>query len=578
MLQTYLLAVHGAEAESRRDGMTKVRIGVAPAAIAFALAAVALALLVFARLGHPLLWHDEASTAVFGQRVLEYGVPKVHGAKGVVYGLDHPVEVGVNEALDAYLGSPWAQYYFAAGAVALAEGATDLNAKTARLRLPFAVVGVAGLAVLLLGILPAVGGGTRRRLLVAAIFLLLCAGSISLVLHLREVRYYALTVFLVAALVNLFLRRHVYESVGPGIYAAALVPISFLLFNTFYPAFGAFVGAAALHHLGRALRRGDGSAPRWKRLLQDALPLAAAALAVAPLVVFYEIPAVTGWFLDAYDEPEHGYLARLVDNLVHLLRYELLAPVLLTRLLLVPLRAGGRSAELPAALRVRLAVADFLTLLVAVYVLLVARTPFYYERYYIALSPLLCAIAVLDGVTLLDLARVASHPSRRIARDAALAFGAALVVLSGIRLPELRGRLQEIATPVRGPLDHLIPYLQERYERPERLVVATNYEGPALMYYLDSIVLVGFYAPDLNRDFLYQPDVIVPRRWPRSKPWLGRIARRARYGQTELPVEDPGANNVPSLSPHNQAGLVHRFRPDESSEPKQPLVVLELEE
>jgi hypothetical protein len=208
----------------------------------------------------------------------------------------------------------------------------------------------------------------------------------------------------------------------------------------------------------------------------------------------------------------------------------------------------------------------------------VARTPFYYERYYIALSPILCAIAVLDGATLVDLARSAGHPSRRIARGAAVALGLALVVMSGIRLPELRGRLHEIATPVRGPLDHLIPYLQERYERPERLVVATNYEGPALMYYLDSIVLVGFYAPNLNRDFLYQPDVIVPRRWPKSKSWLGNIARRASYGQTELPVGDPGANNVPSLSPHNQAGLVHRFRPAGSHKPKRPLAILELEE
>jgi len=558
--------------------MTKARSGVALAATAFALAALALAVLVFGRLGHPLLWHDEASTAVFGQRVLDYGFPKVHGAKGVAYGLDHPLEVGVNEALDAYLGSPWAQYYFAAGAVAFADGPTDLYAKTARLRLPFAVVGVGGLVVLLLGILPAVGAGRRRRLLVAALFLGLCAGSISLALHLREVRYYPLAVFLVAALVHLFLRRHVYETIGPGLFAAALVPLLFLLFNTFYPAFGVFVAAAALHHLGRALRRRDQASPRGRRLLQDALPLAAAVLAVAPLVVFYEIPAVTGWFLDAYDKPEHGYFARLADSLTHLFRYELLAPVLLVRLVLLPLRAVGRGAALPEALRQRLAAADFLTLLVAVYVLLVARTPFYYERYYIALSPILCAIALLDGLTLVDLARSVTYPSRRIARDAAVAFGFALVVMTGVRLPELRGRLHEIATPWRGPLDHLIPYLQEHYERPERLVVATNYEGPALMYYLDSIVLVGFYAPNLNRDFLYQPDVIVPRRWPKSKPWLGRLARRASYGQTELPVEDEGANNVPSLSPNNQAGLVHRFHTADPPDPRRQLVILELEE
>ena len=39
----------------------------------------ALALLLFAGLAHPLFWADEAETAMFGRRIIEFGYPKVHG-------------------------------------------------------------------------------------------------------------------------------------------------------------------------------------------------------------------------------------------------------------------------------------------------------------------------------------------------------------------------------------------------------------------------------------------------------------------------------------------------------------------
>src|SRR5262249_39048920 len=62
--------------------------------------------LVFAGLGSPLFWYDEGETAMLGRRILEYGYPKVHGADGnVVYGARHPISLGVDPRLDAYLGS-----------------------------------------------------------------------------------------------------------------------------------------------------------------------------------------------------------------------------------------------------------------------------------------------------------------------------------------------------------------------------------------------------------------------------------------------------------------------------------------
>ena len=537
--------------------MRNLEIPLAVPIAGFLLAATLLAALTLGNLSHPLMWHDEASTAMFGRRVLDYGYPKVHGPKNIVYGLEAPLSVGVNEELDAYLGSPWGQYYFAALAERFARGADDLYEKTGRLRLPFALAGLLGLGALLLGLLPAVGGSASRRWAFALLFVLLCCYSISLLLHLREVRYYALVVLLSGALLHLFLRRHCYERIGAGLYAVSLVPLLFALFNVFYPAFGVFVAAAFLHHLGRAAR--SGAADRTRRLLIDVIPLAIACLAVAPLIVFYELFDVTGALLGRYDAAR-GYGARLTDAAATLLRYEFLAPALLARLLVLGLRLARRGERLPQPLARRLAASDSLMLFSVVYILLVSRTPFFYERYFIALSPVLSAVLLLDAFSLPALAHGAARGVRRAGIWGLAGLIVAVGVVAAVRLPELRGRFHEIRQVYRGPLDHVIPHLLEHYDAPGDLVVATNYEGPAFMYYLECRVLVGFYTPHLRRDLLFRPDVVVPRAWGKGFSALGWLSAKDDWDQTSFPVEPLKANNVPSLSPRNQARLVHRFR------------------
>jgi len=329
---------------------------------------------------------------------------------------------------------------------------------------------------------------------------------------------------------------------------------------------------ALLYHLGRAIRtRGPG---RAQRLLVDALPLAIASLAVAPLVVFYELVDVTGVLLERYDA-ERAYAARLADVGATFLRYEFLAPALLARLSVLGLRLG-RSGEAPrGALARGLAASDFLTLFSIVYVLIVARTPFFYERYYVALSPVLSAVLLLDAFSLTGLVRSRSRGIRRAGVGAVAVVLVAVAAVAVIRLPELRGRVYELRHVYRGPLDHVIPHLLEHYDAPGDLVVATNYEGPSLMYYLDCRVLVGFYKANLVRDLLFRPDVIVPRPWGRAKSMLGWLASHDKWDETVFPVENLRANNVPSLSPRNQAQLVHRFRSPDLQDGEGGLPVLE---
>src|SRR5262249_3440816 len=218
-----------------------------------------------------------------------------------------------------------------------------------------------------------------------------------------------------------------------------------------------------------------------------------------------------------------------------LLRHDWLLPALLLRLAVEVLARRGTGRG-DAAFGARLAAARFLSLAILVYALLMTGIPFLFERYFVALGPLLGATAILDLSSVLDAVREASAAPRRIAR-AALAL-AATAFAGGFLLhaPELAGRFAEIRRPYRGPLDYVIPYLAERYPDPPSLVVATNYEEPAFMFYLGSHVIVGFYAPDLEHDLKEIPDVIVPRPWPDHMDELRWLSTRARYAAHSFPV------------------------------------------
>src|SRR5437879_1394290 len=90
------------------------------------LAAVGLALL-HANLGSGYLWADEGDTAVLASSILKFGVPKAWD--GVTF-MDS--DFGTRETAQLVMvGSPWAQYYVAAGSFLL------FGQNTFAARLPF---------------------------------------------------------------------------------------------------------------------------------------------------------------------------------------------------------------------------------------------------------------------------------------------------------------------------------------------------------------------------------------------------------------------------------------------------------
>jgi hypothetical protein len=533
------------------------RFGLELALLAVALTAFAGMLL--GNLGHPLLWSDEADTAMFGTRVIEHGYPKVHGPRNVVYQFGPNVALGIDERTDAYIGTTWGHFYFAVPGLLWAARTDDPWRKTARARLPFALAGAAGVGLWIAALAPALGPDPRRRLRFAALFVALAALSVSLLLHLREVRYYALLVLIGGALARVTLRRSVYGTLGGLRYALELAALLVLLFHTFY---AAFFAAAPLLALERALAawRGRG---RWR----DLAPFALAAALVAPALVFFETFAIAGEFARDLGLGPRAWAANAGAVVLHLLRHEMLAPALLARAAVAAARVG------PVAAR---RAATGLLAFAAGYVAIGAGNPLALERYFVALSPLLLGAFLLDAFSLVEglPARWPALPRRRAAAAVAAALACATAGLRAPGFAEVAGRLRELRVPVRGPLDFAVEWIRERYPDPESLVIATNYEEQALMYYLGAHVIVGSNLNNLRADRALEPDLVIPRRrWPRSLRELGPLLARGEWEAVRLPVHDTHWNNVPALSRSRFVPDPHRFETPATDDPDAQLVI-----
>jgi hypothetical protein len=520
-----------------------------------ALCALLFAGMLLPNLAQPLFWADEAETAMFTRRVLEHGYPKVHGPRNVVYQFGPNIAVGVKEGPDAYIGTTWGQFYFAAPGLLWARATDDPYAKSFRARLPFALAGAAGVVVWLMALLPAVAGGRHRRLRFAAAYLLCAAVSVSLLLHLREVRYYALVVLLGGAIFRVHLGRIAYEQVGFRRWAVELALLLFVLFQVFFQAFFAFAGLMGLERLV-AITRGRA---QWRELA----PFVAAGVAVLPFLWWFEILATAGAFAASFGTSGASWLANLGEVSLHLLRHEFLAPALLARAAVLASGAGT-----PVERRV----AGGLAFFALGFVGLGCVNPLALERYFVVLSPLLTGIFLLDAFALVERFAAGRTPT------AARAIVAALVVATvGLRWPAVdpvHGRIHEIRHPYAGPLDHVIPWLLNTFEHPEDLVIATNYEEYAFMYYLDAHVIIGLSGNNLRRDRQLAPDVVVPRRrWPASLREVAPFLRAGDWQEQRFPVEDVHFNNVPALSRSRFIPAPHRFVSPTTSVPEEQLVL-----
>jgi 4-amino-4-deoxy-L-arabinose transferase-like glycosyltransferase len=159
------------------DSKTAKTFGIAGCYVVFF--AVAFWLL-FYHLDSHLLWGDEAETAVLAKNVVQFGVPRTFD--GTNYIILHGA---MDETPDhVWIWSPWLQEYFAASSFIL------LGPTTWAARAPFALTGWFSLVALVL-----VAYKVYRSHWIALASVALLGSSEAFLLHARQCRYYAVSVF-----------------------------------------------------------------------------------------------------------------------------------------------------------------------------------------------------------------------------------------------------------------------------------------------------------------------------------------------------------------------------------------------
>ena len=216
----------------------------------------------------------------------------------------------------------------------------------------------------------------------------------------------------------------------------------------------------------------------------------------------------------------------------------------------------------------------FLTYFLIAYSLLVAFTPFMFDRYFIFLQPLLSLIIVLDFFVVMILLPLLSKKENSESSRMGFLLGSIVIflIIFTTNLDVYTGRIYELTHRYTGPVDQIILYVKENYKNPEKLTISTNTESTSYMYYLGSSVICDG-KPDCYKD---PPDIILPRRYLISDMFLQRFdsyLSQDKYKMVLLPIVDYPSNNIPEFS----LGLRHLFKTPATTN-KNEMVVMYVKE
>jgi len=514
----------------------------------------------FKNIKYPLLWNDEAETAMYATRILDYGYPKIHDGKNVVYLLELPDKrLGMNEIIDAWTCVAWGQYYFAAIGVFFAEKVDDIYSKTAILRIPFAGIGFLGIFIMALLAACLFRKNLTHMLIFLVLFSLFELLSVSLVLHLREVRSYSINFFLSACLFYSYVNYAGLKKTGTSNYVVSTTLILVLLFNNISVSYFSAAAAIGLFSSFEFFKKRN-----FKDLAISTLPLFISFIAIIPLLTFFDVFRISrefekyfgmssgihiehiSYILNFFNKYEFLYLAIAAKTALVILRFCLLASVLPKTVL-----------EKTTSVKQKLFLSDFLSLYFVIYILAVAKIPYprVFERYVIGLQPVLIIILLLDIFMIFELLwRLNNTLARRMLSSLILFFMGILFMVSLTdKMGLIKNHLYELFHQYKGPLDFAIPYIKDNYKNTDSLVIATNYEECSYMYYLNSKVIIGYVGNNLAEDMKANPDIIIMRKnwaYTSKEEIFTPFFERNKYVMVSFPVFDYFVNNIPETSLH----------------------------
>lgn len=491
--------------------------------LAFGLTALA-AGLVLPDLGSPMLWQDEAQTALVARTILEHGVPL--GFDGTNH---FSQELGKEYAAGyVWRWHTWLSFYATAASFAL-FGTTTFAA-----RLPFALCGAlcAGLCFETARVL-------WRDRAAAVIAGGACALSVPFLLFSRQCRYYTL-----AALLSLLALRAYASLDAPARWPRwSLFGAAFALFHTHYVYCATLLAGLGLHAL------------LFRRTSLRAVAAVGLGVAVsnAPWIAWFAGVRPGG---DAYlaSVLDAGKLLRFSVEYLELLAEQFFPLWLLAipaGLWLWSRRAGDAGTPAPAVVE---GVGLIVCFALASVLLLAALSPLLFYRY---LAPVAPPLFVLTGLLIGRLWR----------RSRGLGAAAAAALVLGQPLPAYLG---ELRSDFVGPVEGLVRFL-ERHAEPGD-VVAISYGDLPLKFYTPYRVVGGLTGEGLED--VARARFLVMRRHTNTaadaevKRAIRRELRRApdRFVRHRLDAPDTAFQN-------REDPRLHRYRSAPAGTPR--LVVFE---
>jgi len=515
----------------------------------------------FKNISYPLLWNDEGLTATYATRILEYGYPKVHDGKNVLYVYPTDIKLGTREKLDLYTASPLLGFYWAVPGVFLSKFVDNIYDKTMLLRIPFALTGLIGLIIFALLPFKIYTVKPIQRLWFLVLFIFLELLSVPLVLQLRDMRRYSMLILFTGGVLYLYIQRRILKAETPRfyIYLAGMTGLLFLIFCAFYPLFFILIATLGLHECV-VLIKNFTSKKDCRKLplisvenIKPFLPFAFSVIIVLPLLYLFRTLQIAS-IMSSSDVGVFNmkmYIGMAFDIIKFLTIYEFLPLALFIKVVCVStVFWNKRKHNIPKEVFKQIRVSNFLTLFFIVHLIVVARMPVVWTRYFLVLQPVLTLILLLDTFTTFEILYQSgsfAHPKR--ISGAFLFLVLAIFVINFVpEIDDIKGHLYELTHRYKGPLDFVIPYIKANFTKPEDLIIATNYEESCYMYYLGSKVVIGCNANNLEEDLKTSPDIIINRRsWSDGAKYLGELWQKGKYKTLTFPVKDAPVNNIPEL-------------------------------
>lgn len=509
----------------------------------------------FKNIQYPLLWNDETETAVYAKRILQYGYPKINDGKNMVWLTYLPDKsIGINKKADSCEALVWGQYYFTAIGEFFAEKTEDIYVKTAFLRIPFAIAGLLGLVIMAFSVSGMFEKKKVHELLFFGAFFFLALCSVSLTLHLREVRHPSLEIFLAACIFYVYFSCRYYNKTGIVQYIIVLTLLLFLLYHVFTVTCFSLLAGIGLYEFITLLRERD-----LGNFFRRTAPLFIASVLIAPFFILCHTMALGEAYREFVQINKIPFWDRHIIGLLDIFkRYEFIRPVLVTKTIFLCSFAyfSIRRVKVSESIKQKIEVSNFFSLFVLTYIFIITffPHPMIFERYYILMYPVMMLILLVDAFGTMELFSKISYASirRRVSALYAVIVLATFLINGHGMVDRLKNHAYELFHQYRGPMDHIIPFIKENYQNPENLVIATNYEELDYVYYLGSKVIVGFTGVTLDEDLKLRPDIIIIRkRTSFVDPAVFNIfLARDKYELFFFPVFDYFVNNIPETGLH----------------------------